>query len=329
MEKICPLNSLLEKVAVYHPLYGGGLATHLPMVLIALKKLEAPNEKLLNTFKNSLEGLELTGSLDNINAVESIESELGKSESYKRYLKFYQKELAEKGVKDVLEKSLPILVSGIAASAFHGLIRLAYAIEAKSQSEIAIALAYWSAEYQTFELSNETTAENFEKILTRLSPLGESFNFSPGIIVDRIDEIGALLKHNESVIQPETIDLLTLRQFVLKAFYLCNDFTLLHTVTGCHAFSIILPFLHDEEHALRELWKAILTAYLSTGLGYKDETVDLKQDEYCFDVIRNEALKTEDSHIIKLVYSCYCEYQKCNNPLYYAVAYRAAFNGRS
>jgi hypothetical protein len=329
MEDLSPLNSLLEKVAIYHPLYGGGLAAHLPMVLIALTKLEASNEKLLNTFNKSSLGLELTASLKHLDAVNDIETELGNIESYNRYLKYYQKELMNNGVQAVLEKSLPILVSGIAASAFHGLIRLAYAIEANCHSEIAIALAYWSAEYQAFELSEDRVEESCEEILSRLSPLGENFSFSPGIIVNRMGEIGALLKHHESVIQPASIDLATLRQFALKAFYLRNDFTLLHTVTGCHAFSIILPFFSDEEHALREFWKAILVAYLSTGLRYKDEHLDMEKGEYCFDLIKNEALRSEDSHVIKLIYSCLSEYQQCQNPLYYFIAKRAVLNDKS
>ena len=323
MEEGVPLNALLSKVAEYHPLYGGGLATHLPMVLIALSQLKAPNEKLVQTFNNSVEGLELIGSLDNIVALENIESKLGQTESYKHYLKHYQNALASNSVRQVLEASLPHLISGIAASAFHGLIRLAYAIEANNKSEIAIALAFWSIEYQPFELSENTIDENLEEILARLSPLGENHHFSPGIIVDRMDEIGVLLKSNNSLIQPKKIDLISLRKFVLTAFYACDDFTLLHTVTGCHAFSIIQPFLDNVDAGLRELWKAILVAYLSTGQKYKSAPAKVNHQNEDFKQIIKKALTTEDAHIIKLVYTCFVEYQKCKNPLYFLVAHRA------
>lgn len=325
MEEITQLNSLLEKVARYQPSYGGGLATHLPMVLIALNKLSAPNAKLVETFHNSIDNLELIGSLDKVDMVTNIESELGNSKSFKRYLRYFQHQLAQNTIKAVLEKSLPILISGIAASAFHGLIRLAYVLEANSRSEIAIALAYWSAEYQPFELLEETTSERLADILVRLAPLGEHYDFSPGIIVNRMNEIAELLKSHHSVIQPATIDLETLQQFALKSFYLSDDFTLLHTVTGCHAFSIILPFLKNEELALRQLWKAILVAYLSTGLGFKDEKLNIPACDVNFELLRSNALQSKDSHIIKLVYSCRAEYQKSNNLLYYLVAKRAVF----
>ncbi|WP_281561362.1 questin oxidase family protein [Thalassomonas sp. RHCl1] len=323
MEESNILTSLLEKAGNYHPLYGGGLATHLPMVLVALNRLNAPDSKLIRTFDEGINGLESLGSLEKVIAVDSIGQALGNTKSFESYLTYFKSELETYGVEVVLKKALPVLIPGIAASAFHALIRLAYAIEVNNQSEIAIALAYWSAEYQSFELSGEAKDESLEGILTRLSPLGEDYEFSPGIIVNRMSEIGILLKRNECTIQPRSIDLSSLRSFALKSFYLRDDFTLLHTVTGCHAFSIVMPYLENKEAALRELWKAILVAYLSTGLSYEDKAIEIPAGSRDFSPIIERALVSDDSHVIKLVYTCFCEYQKWNNPLYYLVAQRA------
>lgn len=323
MEESNTLNLLLEEASKYHPLYGGGLATHTPMVMIALNRLNASDSKLKDIFNKSIKGLEHIDSLDSIIAANGIEYDLGNSKSFRSYLKYFKIELRVYGTQAVLKKSLPILISGIAASAFHALIRLAYAIEADSQSEIAIAMAYWCAEFQSFELSNEPTAETLEGILTRLVPLGVNQSFSPGIIVNRMSEIGELLKHKESVIQPSSINLSTLRDFALKTFYANDDFTLLHTVTGCHAFSIIMPYLEDVDIALKELWKAILVAYLSTGLNYVAKEIKLSDDSFDFSPVISKVLESEDAHVIKLVYTCFCEYMECKNPLYYMVAKRA------
>ena len=252
MENSNTLNIFLERAGKYHPLYGGGLATHIPMVLTALDALGAPQNKLEQIFNQSIDNLDQIGSLENVKAFDDVESELGNNKSYLRYLKYFQNQLVNHSSQEVLKKALPILLPGIAASAFHGLIRLAYAIEANCKSEIAVALAYWSAEFQSFELVEETTDESLEDILSRLSPLGEGFEFSQGIIVNRMSEIGAVLKSNGEFIQPQNIDLETLKAFTLKLFYLQNDFTLLHTVTGCHAFSVILPYIDNEEFALKE-----------------------------------------------------------------------------
>ncbi|MBW8186239.1 questin oxidase family protein [Shewanella nanhaiensis] len=329
MEELKLLDLLLEKSGHYHPLYGDGLATHLPMVLTALDLLNASSIKLQHTFDESIKGLEEIGSLESVISVNGIDSNLGNSESFRSYLTYFKSELEQCGTQAVLKKSLPILISGVAASAFHGLIRLAYAIEANCQSEMAIALAYWSAEYQSFELNEETTNESLESILTKLSPLGENHKFSPGLIVDRMSEIGILLKRNGSVTQPNIIDISTLREFTIKSFYLSDDFTLLHTVTGCHALSIVLPYLEDKQTALRELWKAIVVAYLSTGLRYQDKEITTVENNINFSPIIEKALKSEDSHAIKLVYTCLCEYKNWNDPLYFTVSKRAILNSHS
>ncbi|MEI6893630.1 MAG: questin oxidase family protein [Colwellia sp.] len=323
------LNLLLEKSGEYHPLYGNGLATHLPMVIIALNRLNASNRKLEDIFKHSANNLECIGSLDGVTSVDHIEQYLGDSNKFKEYLKYFKNKLKAYGTQAVLKKSLPVLISGIAASAFHALIRLAYAIEAQNQSEIAVALAYWCTEFQSFELSMESTDDTLENILTRLAPLGESYKFSPGIIVDRMSEIGDLLKRKESVIQPSSINLSNIRYFALKAFYANDDFTLLHTVTGCHAFSIIMPYLENVDISLKELWKAVLIAYLSTGLNYANKEVKLSEGSLDFDPVIRSTLESNDAHVIKLVYTCLCEYQKYKEPLYYIVAQRAVLSNSS
>jgi len=325
MANLTTLNSLLSKVARYHPHYNDRLATHLPMVLIALKRLNAADSTLEITFDKSIKDLNLVGSLDNVVPIEDITDYLGDSSKYLCYLKYFITQLNSHGVENVLKKSLPILISGVAASAFHALIRLAYAMEENNENEIAIALAFWSSEFQLITISEEKSCATAEETLKKLAPLGEEHHFSPGIIADRIDEIGKLLKSNGCIIQPETISYDELRKLALRIFYNTDDFTLLHTVTACHAFSIIMPYLKDKELALRELWKAILTAYLSTGLGYKTTRSVFLEVDCDFSILINDAIKSYDSHTVKLVYSCFCEYLKYKDPMYYLVAKRAVF----
>ena len=323
MEESNTLDLLLEQAGKYHPLYGGGLATHISMVMIALDRLNAPSSKLESIFSESINKLERIGSLDSITAVECVEDDLGDTTKFSSYLKYFKGELEAYGAQAVLRKSLPILIPGVAASAFHALIRLAYAIEANSQSEIAIALAYWCAEFQPLELSKEVTDETLEDILTKLAPLGVKHVFSPGIIVNRMSDISELLKREACIIQPSSIDLPSLRSFSLKAFYANDDFTLLHTVTGCHAFSIVMPYLENVDAALAELWKAILVAYLSTGLNYTGTEITPLEGDFDFGPIIGKALASSDFHVIKLVYTCFCEYMVFKDPVYYLVAKRA------
>ncbi|WP_199609050.1 questin oxidase family protein [Flocculibacter collagenilyticus] len=323
MNKSNNLSSLLDEAGQFHPLYGKGLATHLPMVLIALNRLNASDAKLARTFSSSIHGLDRIGSLENITPVKDISNYLGSSKQFKSYLRYFKNELALKGMNAVLTQSLPVLIRGLSASAFHSLIRLAYAVEASNESEAAIALAYWCAEYQPFALNESFTTETLEEILLRVAPIGVNHAFSPGIIVDRMNEIGELLNQQNIVIQPERIDLATVRTFALNTFCAQDDFTLLHTVTGCHALSMLLPYLDNEELAIRELWKGILVAYLSTGLSYDLPEIKPMKEKVDFQPLINKAILSDDSHVIKLTYTCFCEFKKHENPVYYKVAKRA------
>jgi hypothetical protein len=323
MPDLKTLNILVKKAGQYHPLHGDRLATHLPMALIALNRLGASDEKLNAFFEESITELETLDNLDEATSVNQINKNLGDSSKYKNYLKYFITQIEAHGADNVLRQVLPTLLPGIAASAFHALIRLAYAIETNNHSEIAISLAYWCAEFQAIDLCDETTNDTLAVILTKLAPLGVNHAFSPGIIVDRMTEICALLKQGKCKVQPKTINLAEVRKLCLRTFYAKNDFTLLHTVTGCHALSIILPYIENIDQALREFWQAVLVAYLSTGIGYEDVAVKSSTEHCDFNPIVLAAQESDDAHVIKLVYTCVSEYSKHEDFLYYKVAKRA------
>jgi len=316
---------LLNKAGDYHPLHGDRLATHLPMVLSALNFLGASDEKLEAIFHESIQGLEYLSGLERVPAIDEISQYLGDRSKYKNYLKYFTAKIERYGAETVLRQTLPIILPGLAASAFHAVIRLAYAIETNSDKEIAISLAFWCSEFQSFDLNEKATDDSLESSLSRLAHVGINHEFSPGIIVDRMAEIGDLLKQGNHIFQPRQIDFTGIRKLCLNAYYAQNDFTLLHTVTGCHAFSIIMPYIEHREAALRELWKAILVAYLSTGLNYGVEDQISPARDYDFEPIIQNALKSTDAHVIKLVYSCSKEYLKHKDTLYYLLAKRAVY----
>ena len=323
MTSLKQLHHYLAELSQFHPHYGNRLATHLPMVLTALYRLGANDSKLDATYNSGIEQLELADYSSNLEEITDIRHHLGKSQMYESYLAYFNTEIKKHGAKTVLGAALPILMPGVAASAFHALIRLAYAIGIDSESEMAIALAYWSAEYQAFGLRACEQDVSMPALLSELAPIGVNHNFGPGIIVDRMNEIGTLLtKHNLPCI-PAKVEFNELRRLCLNAFAAQNDFTLLHTVTGCHALSVIMPFIYDKPAALCVFWQAILVAYLSTGLDFKLCDTRLGVAECQFEPILAKALESDDSHVIKLVYTCWREFVHHQEPLYYVVAKRA------
>ncbi len=326
VQKTPYLDELLKKAGHYHPHYGDRLAAHLPMVLIALDKLGASNEKLDSYFEASVQGLEPIDSIELADNITAIDQHLGNSDKYLAYLKYFRKQISTYGCNPVIKNSLPDLLPGIAASAFHALIRLAYAIEANNADEIAVSLAYWCAEFQSFDLANKYTNDPLEVILSNCAPIGTNHTFLPGIIVDRMNEIGTLLKTANKPVIPSVLNITDLKELCIRAFYFKNDFTLLHTVTGCHAFSVVAPYSDNTEEALSEFWKAILIAYLSTGLVFDNKAIGNLPATGDFLAVISKALQSNDSHVIKLVYSCFQEYTANKNPMYYFVAERALDN---
>lgn len=322
------LRELLAEAGKYQPEYGNGLAMHLPMVLIALQQLQASDDKLRHTLSDNSDEFETVTTHTDAIAANDFQSNLGQWHQYPAYLSYFRQQIEKSDVEQVLRQHCDLLLPGLAASAFHAVIRLAYAIEIKHPEEIAIALAYWAARYQVFETSEQQVALNLEQILASVAQLGVEHHFSPGIIVERMDEIGLLLKQGQQTIQPVTINYEQIRQFVLKAFYAQDDFTLLHTVTGCSAFSKILPFASNQQSALRYLWQAIVVAYLSTGLSFKSQALPLQTVTLdMFTVLKPLALQSDGSHEIKLYYTCLCEYLSCGDSGYYWLAKRALVEG--
>ena len=317
------LQDLLNKVGTYHPMYGDRLAMHLPMVLIALSKLDASDEKLRETFEQNLDELEATPKPAYQINQQTFTQHLGDTNAYASYLQYFHTALDNTNTEQVLTDTLPMLIPGLAASAFHAMIRLAYAIEKNHQGEIAIALAFWSAEYQAFQLNSEKTTDSLPDILHSVVEMGMNYSFGPGIIVDHMNEVAALLQAEQRIIQPAQISLNDVRRFALTAFYSKDEFTLLHTVTGCHAFSKLLPFIDNEIWAVRELWQAILVAYLSTGLPFNPKAIPQEEiHENDFEPLRKLALQLEDSHDIKLFYTCYSEFLSNGESGYYSLAKR-------
>ena len=221
------LSDLLSKIEKYHPHYGDRLAAHLPMALIALSKLNASSEQLKSYYQLNVDGLELVKPGDTANAIINISDKLGQSNAYSDYLYYYQQQIAQLGQRKVIEQALPHLLPGIAASAFHALIRLAYAIDADNDSEVAIALAYWSSEFQDFPIDVVTTSMSPTEILTKACQLTANHVFGSGIIVDHMAEVGALLSQKSQPFRPQQLNLRDIRLCCLQAFENNNDFTIL------------------------------------------------------------------------------------------------------
>jgi len=314
--------ALLEQGRNYHVLYGDRLANHLPMALLALDKMGADQDKLTSFYQKDSKKLVPLERSDHIKPASPLQT-LGQSDRFDQHLSYFEHRIKDSGGEHILEEHLPSLLPGICASAFHALIRLAYAIEANDPEEVAYALAYWSSEYLTLGELSTPIEGTLTEILTEISPLGRNHNFAPGIIVDRMVEISQLEAYQNTAFQPTSITLDELAQLAIKGYLLTKDFTLLHGVTGCHALRIILPWVPQHELALRYFWQAFVVAYLSTGsISLENELVAVP-GKNSWDEILTKGRSSNNSHVIKIVNTCWSEYQHYGNPEYLAAARQA------
>jgi hypothetical protein len=313
--------ALLAEGRAYGPLYGNRLANHLPMALLALDRLGADAERMrrfADGYARKLLPAAVSGS-----AVDPHDY-LGSGGDYPRFVRFFQDRIREAGADAVLHDWVPVLMPGLAASAFHALIRLAYAIEGGLEDEIALSLAYWAGEYVTLPLSLDAAEGGLEQIAERLRVTLADHVFKPGIIIDKMIEIAWHPALAGAVVQPAAAPTLRdLAGFALQAYTVREDFTLLHIVTGCHAFRIVQLYAGDQALARRYLWQAALAAWLTVVVApASSRKAAPPQQTPGEEAIAARACLSSDDHVIKLCYSALCEYREYGDPGYLQAAVR-------
>ncbi len=230
--------------------YGDRLTNHLPMTVIAYKQLNAKTEIINNFIQHYTPRLTTLNHSQQHLLDARIES--------------YLSRFSENGVGAVLKEKLEELSANFGSAAFHALIRLSYAVQADSHLEIALALIYWENQYTPlpkFEISDLYSAE---EQLNFAAKLFNDHHFQPGIIDDRINEVVRHSNFHLISLSPSSLTLEEVAELILQQFYHTNDFTLLHGVTGFHAFNHLLPYMNDKEIALRQFWQAYIAAFSTT-----------------------------------------------------------------
>jgi hypothetical protein len=305
----------------YAPLYGDRLANHLPMALVALDRLGA-DAATRRRFADGY-GRRLVPAAVSSSGLDPHDV-LGSSGDYPRFLIFCQDRIREAGVDAVLHDWVPVLMPGLAASAFHCMIRLAYAIEGGLEGEIARALAYWASEYAALPLSLEPGEGTLDDIAERLRIKVADHAFKPGIIIDKMLEIAWDPTLAGAVIQPAAPpSLREIAAFGLEAYRRREDFTLLHVVTGCHAFRIVQSYASDKALARRYLWQAVLAAWLTVVAAPQGRTpAGSDAPAAGEEAIAARAILSSDDHVIKLCYSALCEFREYGDPAYLHIATR-------
>ncbi len=233
------------------------LANHLPMVLVALHRMGASDERLEAYCRSYHEQNGLAPIPESIGEIsrDNWGDFLGEREREGDYRRFFAGEVARLGATPAALRYLPQLMPGIAASATHALMRMAYATMTDSDEETGVALAYWAATYLSLGLSRgaRPSTDDPAKVLAFMNGPVAFRHVEPerDLLWHFMREVAGKPEFAAVVdmlaIGPETHDRAARLSLALYASTL--DFCALHALTGMHWLRLIAPRTPDRAAA--------------------------------------------------------------------------------
>lgn len=312
------LVAALDRSLRYDAEYGQRLSNHLPMLLVALQRLGADNERIAAAGATYARKLHAMPPAQAWQAGDPWREPLGQPAAWPRYRDLFATWLQEEGAGETLRQALPALLPGCGAAAFHGLIRTAYAVEAAHRAELAHALAYWASRWLDLGVNDSAVGEQASSgggrqadpaALLKAAAAVPGVAASPsGTIVERMHH-AAWQPGFVQAVSPLRLDENTLPRLARQAAQLyarSGDFTVLHLVTSAWALRLLLPFIDDLSPALASYWRAYAAAVASTSSRLK---VGRTPAPLPWPQIIQTALASDDEHLVKLVHACQQEQQ--------------------
>jgi hypothetical protein len=263
------LRSLLDRNHTSGPAFGGGLSNHVSMGLYSLSALGASDERLVRFAESEGRRLEPWPSSDGAAITpQTWTARLGEKQAFGAYQAFFSSEMARGGRERTLRAYLPGLMPGVAAGAFHALIRTAYGVRFGDDREIADGLAYWATAFLPLGPLGPAGEEREPRaVLARMA--GESgladAPLPKGLIFPRMQAAAALPAFGPlaSSLRIDETTLAGIAAAAIELYAGTRDFTALHAVTATHAYRLLSPFL--ETGAVRHHFQAIAAAFVSIG----------------------------------------------------------------
>ncbi|PTT91983.1 hypothetical protein DBR42_02885, partial [Pelomonas sp. HMWF004] len=143
-----PLHALLDAGQAYAATYQGRLSNHLPMAQQALHELGAPAERLQAW--TAAHAAQLAPRVD---VAPSAGCELGQPDSEDAWRAHFAARIDQLGAAGALREALTLLLPGVGAMAFHGLIRTGHAVLAGHAGELAAGLAHWASHFMALPVA--------------------------------------------------------------------------------------------------------------------------------------------------------------------------------
>lgn len=328
------LEQLLREARAFSAEFPPFMASHLPMMLVALSRLGASDQRLRDWFEiyRDVSGLVPMPAAARPIGRDDWCADLGDRGREGDYRAFFTREVERRGIRGACAEYLPTLVPGIAASALHAFMRLAYAVLRDDKAEAGAALGYWAATFLPLRPATgaEPVTDDPAEVLARMRDVEAFRHVEPELDLlwhfmremARKPEFGGVV--DALRIRPGTHDRVAAASLAL--FAATMDFSALHALTGTHWLRILTPVLPDPDLALRYFWQAIAALY--PKIGFPDlpgrEALEAWRHEPAPDwaEIKAAAVLCDDEHDISLTFSAFEEWRHYGDPLYRVVAAR-------
>jgi hypothetical protein len=301
------LQSLLDQYQHLPPEYGDSLSNHLPMALQALHNLGADEQRLHNFAASYVTRFRPWPHAGTGQVKQQWQSLRGDISAFSDLRTTFMANLQRHGTEVTLQMLLPDLWPGVAAAAFHGLIRTAHASQAGHADELASGLAYWAARWQAIAPGLPGPALAFGEWSAGLVAQAGGARPAGRLITQRMDAVQHTTAHQDLasrlVLGPATLH--PLSEFALHQYARSGNFTVLHLVTASRAAGVVLAAANAEQHAmaLKALVPAYTAAFLASGIAPPNPSTTPMSTIRTWPEIIAAAIQSDDDHTIKLVHA--------------------------
>lgn len=302
------LRAHLVDAARFDAEYGASLSNHLPMVLVALARLGASDERLAEFAQHYVQRLHAAPAAEPWPDGDAWRAHLGRPRAWPLYRSLFRDWMRHEGPADLLAQALPVLMAGVGAAAFHGPIRVAYALAANQADELADALAYWACRW--FPLGKPAGSGSAADSTALLASFDFAAELPDAPLVSQRMASAAAHPRFAPLADRLHVDLRStlprLAHLAAERYAAGADFTVLHLVTSAHAMQVLLPWLDDDDDAAR---RDALAHYARAWLaGWATRPLhDAPQPPLAvlpWPEIVARVIESDDDHAIKLVDSC-------------------------
>jgi hypothetical protein len=330
--------ALLEEAG---PEYGPGFSNHGPMAAEALVALGREDAVIpwVTGYRKRLRGNPAPG----LPVCSGYWFEaLGSIDRYADWVMCFEEELREEEWCTVLNVWVPRLLPGMVGAAWHGAIRTGHAVRSLNREEspakireLARALAYWAARYQSLPGFPVPRVE----VRSPLSVIGEvpslpdAERLMKGLIYEKVKRLNGFepfaqvinLTEPPDDITPFFVDLVEtfVRVYLANGTGRGSVITFIHGVTGPGAVNLMASCLLPDisRVALRYAWQASAALYAAIGREIDRASYDA-YDGSVEDLV-TRAVETGDEHAVKFTEVCLRAHRIDPRPVFLVAAQHA------